>query len=91
MDILAEALMHRTQIDNKGRSILNNNKAYYGKIYNMISPNFRYIGRYDYSDKKIVDIQDMSNYDILHIILDYVSGMTDSYALNKYKELNGIV
>ena len=29
-------------------------------------------------------------YDKLHLAVDFVSGMTDSYAVNLYKELTGI-
>lgn len=56
----------------------------------MISPNFRYIARYDYAKKEFRDISEAGIYELLHLAVDFISGMTDSYAVNIYKSLKGI-
>lgn len=63
---------------------------YPGKIYRMISPNFRYVARYDYKTKKYGNVSDIGTYEMIHLALDFISGMTDSYAVNIYKSLKGI-
>lgn len=75
--------------------------TYGGKIYRLISPNFKYIALYDYdSDKAVSDGNEtkmkmkswekLTIYDKIHLAVDFISGMTDSYAVNLYKELMGI-
>ena len=54
-------------------------KTYEGKIYKLISPTFKYV--YESTDRTI--------YDKLRLVTDYVSGMTDSYALELYQTLGG--
>ncbi|WP_394884789.1 dGTP triphosphohydrolase [Clostridium butyricum] len=67
-----------------------------GKLYEMISPNFKYICECDYDrsfkTKKIElkNFTDIRLYDKLLLITDFISGMTDSYAVNLYKELIGV-
>ncbi len=41
----------------------------------------------EYLSKKL---NNLSLYDRLHLVTDFISGMTDSYAVNLYLELNGI-
>lgn len=61
-----------------------------GKIYNLISSNFKYIALHDYIHDNQRKLSDISVYDKLHLVVDFISGMTDSYAVNLYKELTGI-
>lgn len=61
-----------------------------GKIYKLISPNFSYIARHDYKEDKKRKLSEVSAYDKIHLAVDYISGMTDSFAVNLYKELSGI-
>ena len=67
-----------------------------GKLYEMISPNFKYICKCDYDnshkEKKIIlkNFNEIRLYDKLLLITDFISGMTDSYAVNLYKELIGV-
>lgn len=61
-----------------------------GKLYSLISPNFKYIACHDYEKEKQNPLSEVSTYDKIHLIIDYVSGMTDSYAVNLYKSLSGI-
>jgi dGTPase len=51
-----------------------------GKIYSLISSNYEFIFNH-YSEKSI--------YNKIQLAIDYVTGMTDSFALSLYKELNG--
>ncbi len=64
--------------------------TYSGKIYNLISSNFKYIALYDYKNRCSKELSDIEIYDKLHLVVDFISGMTDSYAVNLYKELTGI-
>lgn len=73
-------------------------KEYEGKIINIISSNYIYIAKQDYnykstdnsSDKEIRELKELSDYEKLHLVVDFISGMTDSYAMNLYQELMGI-
>lgn len=49
-------------------------------IFNMISDEYRYIN----SKTK------QSNYDMIQLAVDYVSGMTDDFAIDMYQRLSGI-
>lgn len=64
--------------------------TYAGKVYNLISENYKFISRYDYNNKKYRTFDEMETYDKLQLIIDFISGMTDSYAVNLYKQLTGI-
>lgn len=61
-------------------------KKYYQKIYELISS--------DYKENFIMDIKGKNDsekaYYILRLAVDYISGMTDTYAKNLYRELEGI-
>lgn len=61
-----------------------------GKLYQIISDNFKYICELDYSTGKKKDFTEFRLYDKLLLITDFISGMTDSYAVNLYKELLGV-
>ncbi len=69
---------------------LNNPALFQGKIYNLISSNFKYIALHNYDQNCQKNLSDISLYDKLHLAVDFISGMTDSYAVNLYKELTGI-
>jgi len=61
-----------------------------GKLYRIISDNFRYVCCNDYKKKRRKDFTEVRLYDKLLLITDFISGMTDSYAVNLYKELIGV-
>lgn len=68
-------------------------RSYEEKIYQMISANYKYIATFDYENEnrgRKKSFGELSSYDKLHLIVDFVSGMTDSFAVNLYKELTGI-
>lgn len=61
-----------------------------GKLYRIISDNFRYVCCNDYKEKRRKDFTEVRLYDKLILITDFISGMTDLYAVNLYKELIGV-
>ena len=71
---------------------LSSSKSYAGKLYHLISSNFKYIAKQDYSEDEsyIKKEKDFTLYDKLRLIVDFISGMTDSYAMSLYQELTGI-
>ncbi len=52
-------------------------------LYSLISPNFRFINEQFPSSPETV-------YDRLLLVTDFISGMTDSYAVDLYQRLSGI-
>ncbi|PWL29315.1 dGTP triphosphohydrolase [uncultured Roseivirga sp.] len=59
-------------------------KTLEGRLYKTISSNYRYIYE-NFKDKSIDE-----KYSRLQLVVDFISGMTDSYALKLYQELTGI-
>lgn len=59
------------------------------KLYHLISNSFRYIilKQENYSEK---DFGQIKLYPKLQLVTDYISGMTDNYALNLHQELLGV-
>lgn len=57
--------------------------TYESRLYKLISSSHRYI----YSN---IEKYGNSEYKKLQLIVDYITGMTDSYAINLYQELTGI-
>lgn len=84
LDIFTTALVTNESCE------LEKTSTYAGKLYSLISSNFKYIALYNYTDNSTRDISELSIYDKLHLVVDFISGMTDSYAVNLYKELTGI-
>lgn len=60
------------------------------KLFHLISENFRYVQKLDATGKPTRTIQDLSLYDKLLLITDFISGMTDSYAVDLYQRLSGL-
>ncbi|MFH2142169.1 MAG: dGTP triphosphohydrolase [Bacteroidota bacterium] len=57
--------------------------TYESRVYKLISSSYRYV----FSN---IEKYENEEYKKLQLILDYISGMTDSYAINLYQELKGI-
>ncbi len=68
-------------IVNAKKETLEKTKNKEGKIYHLISDNFRFLHEHYTKDSK---------FDRIQLINDYVCGMTDSYALQTYRKLTGI-
>lgn len=60
-------------------------KGYDGKLYSLISKNYRFVCENDVDQKGC-----SSEYSRLLLVTDFICGMTDSYAAYLYQELNGI-
>ncbi|TGE37430.1 deoxyguanosinetriphosphate triphosphohydrolase [Desulfosporosinus fructosivorans] len=61
-----------------------------GKYYHLISSNFKYIAKLDIDGKPNKTEQDLTLYDKLLLVTDFISGMTDSYAVDLYQTLSGV-
>ena len=70
--------------------MIEDSSKYEGKIYHLISDNYKYISTFDYKENKQKSLKDVNEYEKMHLIVDFVSGMTDSYAVSLYKKLLGI-
>ena len=57
-----------------------------GKLYSLISSSFKFI---QHIDKNNNYNNDLDNYSKIQLVIDYISGMTDSYALNLHNTLIG--
>jgi dGTPase len=77
-DLLEKFVHNSTSLEFK-----ENGRGMPARLYNLISSNLRYIYR-NYS------IDPDSEYCKLQLIIDFISGMTDSYAVSYHKKLNGI-
>ena len=68
-------------------------RTYEGKIYNLISENFKYyccLIELENGKRSLKEFTEVDLYNQLLLITDYISGMTDSFALNLYKKLIGV-
>lgn len=70
--------------DIKEKTLTNKNQ-YYNRILNLISTDFKNVF-FDEISKKGITSQEIFYYK-MHLVVDYISGMTDSYAYNLYKEI----
>ncbi|MED4012907.1 deoxyguanosinetriphosphate triphosphohydrolase [Priestia aryabhattai] len=65
-------------------------KSKNGKIFHLISSNFRHIQKLDSEGNPTRNYSEMSLYNKLMLVTDFVSGMTDSYAVNLHQQLMGV-
>ena len=68
---------------------INEPRSESGKLYRMISRNFEYIQKLDQHSVYHPDAE-LSPYQRVQLGIDFISGMTDSYALNLHKRLLGL-
>lgn len=88
LDIFVKELINSKELTSKDKEPKAKSKA--GKLYKLISPNFKYVCSFDYENRKNINFNKVRVYDKLLLITDFISGMTDSYAVNLYKELIGV-
>ena len=69
------------------REALDNNNSKYKRGFNLISKNF--VDNF-YSEYDLAKNQCEKTYSNLKLVVDYLSGMTDSYALDIYQAIKGI-
>ena len=67
----------------------NNTRHESGKIFKLISPNFIYIQSFD-SNGNLIKNKQLDKKQRIQIVVDFISGMTDSYALDLYNTLSGM-
>lgn len=60
-----------------------------GKLFKLISPNFKYVQKLD-EESRFIDDKELTEQERVQLVIDFISGMTDSYALNLHKTLLGI-
>lgn len=77
MDLFFEGVEHL-----KPSSIPPSTKKYPGKIYNLISDNYRRV-----FEKRLSDDQEHHRYYKLQLVTDYIAGMTDPFACRLHQEL----
>lgn len=60
-----------------------------GKLYALISDNFKFIQYFDEKGEHNPE-KELTPYQRVQMVVDFISGMTDSYALNLHKTLMGM-
>ncbi|WP_242435509.1 dGTP triphosphohydrolase [Bacillus toyonensis] len=60
------------------------------KLFHLISENFRHIQSIDNNGLPSIKFEELSLYDRLLLITDFISGMTDSYAVSLHQKLLGV-
>lgn len=80
--------------------VFNNDNAYRGRVKNVISKTTIKVAMHEckkyglyhfYTDDEFADlkIEDLDQYSKLRMVVDFVSGMTDKYAVTLYQQLSG--
>ncbi|AWK48160.1 deoxyguanosinetriphosphate triphosphohydrolase [Bacillus velezensis] len=65
-------------------------KTKHEKLIHLISENFRHIQRISKKGEPTVEFKDLTLYNRLQLVTDFISGMTDGYAVNLHQELLGV-
>ncbi|MGD6818304.1 deoxyguanosinetriphosphate triphosphohydrolase [Metabacillus sp. 113a] len=60
------------------------------KLIHLISKNFKHIQKIDDEGKPSIAFKDLNLYHRLMLVTDFISGMTDGYAVNLHQELLGV-
>ncbi|MGQ9023713.1 deoxyguanosinetriphosphate triphosphohydrolase [Bacillus sp. 18-5] len=69
---------------------LTKTKTKHEKLIHLISENFRHIQRISKEGEPTVEFKDLSLYNRLQLVTDFISGMTDGYAVSLHQELLGV-
>ena len=65
-----------------------NTKTESGKLFKLISSNYRHIQNIE--NGKFIEKKSLSKQERIQLVIDFISGMSDSYALNLHKMLLGM-
>lgn len=87
MDVFVPALIEHTGEE------LADIRQYSGKLFRLISPNFLFVALAQHIDgnRSLADQIDLLRpYERLQLVTDFISGMTDSYAVDVYQKLMGM-
>lgn len=60
------------------------------KLIHLISKNFRHIQRINDNGEPNIEVKDLNLYNRLMLVTDFISGMTDSYAVGLHQKLLGV-
>lgn len=82
------AIVHDKGLNKEDGEI--NTKSREGKLLTLISDNFRYVHLLGDSGNNKKTLKNLTLYDKLLLITDFISGMTDSYALDLHQKINGV-
>ena len=65
-------------------------KTKHEKLVGLISENFKHIQMISKNGNPTVEFKNLSLYNRLQLVTDFISGMTDGYAVNLHQELLGV-
>lgn len=82
LDLFVNAVV---EVDN-----LTATKTKHDKLVHLISENFKHIQRISSKGEPTVEFSELTLYNRLQLVTDFVSGMTDGYAVNLHQELLGV-
>ncbi|MEY2239211.1 dGTP triphosphohydrolase [Bacillus altitudinis] len=91
-----ECVMDESYLDEKKNEYsLASSRPKSGKLFKMISSNFVFVHclpeeKGKINKKKYKNIQDLNHYSRLLLVTDFISGMTDSYAVDLHQKLKGV-
>lgn len=89
LEIFVDAVVKDVKYDEKNGKMKAREKN--EKVINMISDNFLYISLIDYNEGvNNKDFNNLTLYERLLLVTDFISGMTDSYAVDLHQKLSGI-
>lgn len=69
---------------------LTKTKTKHEKLVHLISENFRHIQRISHKGEPTVEFKNLTLYNRLQLVTDFISGMTDGYAVKLHQELLGV-
>lgn len=91
-----ECIMDESYLDEeKKKYSLASSRPKSGKLFKMISSNFAFVhglpeGKGEINKENYKNIQELNHYSRLLLVTDFISGMTDSYAVDLHQKLKGV-
>ncbi len=90
LEIFVNAVVKNVEVNSSDKRIILAKKKH-EKLIHMISDNFLYIMLLDYQkDNSNKGFNDLDLYERLLLVTDFISGMTDSYAVDLHQKLSGV-
>lgn len=65
-------------------------KTKHEKLVHLISENFMYVHQFSDEGNPEIEFEELTLYNKLQLVTDFISGMTDGYAVNLHQELLGV-
>ncbi|MFP9128559.1 dGTP triphosphohydrolase [Niallia sp. BSM11] len=91
-----DCIMDESYLDEeKKKYSLESSRAKSGKLFKMISPNFVFVhclreDKGELNKGNYKSIKELNHYSRLLLVTDFISGMTDSYAVDLHQKLKGV-